>query len=138
MQSFSFHSKLNWQAYDCASGPIVSNSVLDQRDAFLGVTESATRPTAMYGEPVRAYRSPLWLTRSLLPSSLGRSPSLRNASLILRHSIDNRRRRIRSPPPEPALPPSARFECHSSRICVRPENRPNCRASLPKCGRLLF
>src|SRR6516165_11523979 len=89
-------------------------------------------------KPVRAYRSPLWLTRSLLPSSLGRSPSLRNASLILRHSIDNRRRRIRSPPPETALPPSARFEGHSSRICVRPENRPNCRASLPKCGRLLL
>src|SRR5262249_52127091 len=48
MQGFSLSAQEIWQADDRAGCPILSDSVLDQRDTFHCVTEDATYQTSLY------------------------------------------------------------------------------------------
>ena len=73
---------------------------------------------------MRAYHLAPSLARSLLPWSLGKRRSLRNATRIAPHSTDKQTAGAVMSSTETVHPPSARSEYHASRIVVRPRNRP--------------
>src|ERR1700751_4608858 len=85
----------------------------------------------------RAYHSTPSPVRLILPWSLGKRRSPRNAIRIEQHGTSKRQVARRPLRTETVRLLSARSERHASCVAARSRNRPNSRASLPKRCALL-